>query len=35
LMKQRKQLSQATNYYQQTSIVWAYFIKKKRRFDCL
>jgi GT2 family glycosyltransferase len=35
LLKQRKQLSQSTNYYQQTSIVWAYFIKKKRRFDCL
>lgn len=35
LIKQRKQLSQSTKYYQQTFIVWAYFIKKKRRFDCL
>lgn len=35
LLKQRKQLAQSTNYYQQTSIVWAYFIKKKCRFDCL
>lgn len=35
LLKQRKQLSQSANYYQQTSIVWAYFIKKKRCFDCL
>ena len=35
LLKQRKQLSQSTSYYQQTSIVWSYFIKKKHRFDCL
>ena len=35
LLRQRKQLKQSTTYYHQTSIVWTYFIKKKRRFDCL
>lgn len=35
LLKQRKQLKQSSTYYQQTSIVWSYFIQKKRRFDCL
>lgn len=35
LLKQRKQLSQSKSYYQESSIVWAYFIKKKRQFDCL
>ena len=35
LLKQRKQLLQSKTYYQETSIVWAYFIKKKHHFDCL
>lgn len=35
LLKQRKLLKQSKNYYKTTSIIWAYFVKKIRRFDCL
>ncbi len=35
LLKQRKQLNQAHNYYHTTSIVWEYFIKNRKHFDCL
>lgn len=32
LLKQRKQLSQRSNYYECNSIVWSYFIKKRTQF---
>lgn len=35
LLKQRRQLQQHKNYYKTTSIVWSYFIKKIKHFDCL
>ncbi|MBR9915192.1 MAG: glycosyltransferase family 2 protein [Algicola sp.] len=34
LLKQRKGLLQRDNYYKTTSIVWAYFIKKRKTFNC-
>lgn len=35
LLRQRKLLSQSKNYYQKPSIVWLYFIQKRKYFDCL
>jgi len=35
LMKQRKGLNHLSNYSKKTSIVWDYFIKNKKTFDCL
>ena len=35
LLKQRKTLQQKNNYYQKTSIVWAYFVNKKKHFNSL
>jgi len=35
LLKQRKGLNQLPNYFKHKSIVWLYFIKKKRQYDCL
>lgn len=35
LIKQRKSLPQKKQYYQNTSIVWDYFIFKKKTFNCL
>lgn len=32
LLKQRKQLPKKANYYQTTSIVWSYFIKKRHHY---
>ncbi|WP_458626364.1 glycosyltransferase family 2 protein [Winogradskyella sp. PC D3.3] len=32
LLKQRKQLPKRSGYYETTSIVWSYFIKKRRQF---
>lgn len=32
LLKQRKKLPKKKNYYQTTSIVWSYFIKKRKHF---
>ncbi|WP_178985439.1 glycosyltransferase family 2 protein [Winogradskyella helgolandensis] len=32
LLKQRKQLSQRSSYYETVSIVWSYFIKKRTQF---
>ncbi len=34
LIKQRKQLKQSKDYYNATSIVWSYFMKKQQQFDC-
>ncbi|TCK69044.1 hypothetical protein DFQ05_0555 [Winogradskyella wandonensis] len=35
LLKQRNTLKKKSGYYSSTSIVWDYFIKKKRKFNCL
>lgn len=35
LLRQRKQLKQTPNYFKINSIVWSYFIKKRKEFDCL
>ena len=35
LLKQRKTLTQSKNYYYLNSIVWSYFIRKKRAFNRL
>ena len=35
LLKQRKSLKKRTKYYSQKSIVWSYFIAKKRYFKSL
>jgi len=35
LLKQRKGLNQLPNYFNHKSIVWLYFIQKKRQYDCL
>ncbi len=35
LLNQRKQLKQTKNYYTISSIVWHYYAKKRKRFDCL
>ncbi|SHH48805.1 glycosyltransferase family 2 protein [Winogradskyella jejuensis] len=35
LLKQRRTLKKKPGYYNRTSIVWDYFIKKKQKFDCL
>ena len=32
ILKQRKQLSNRPNYYETNSIVWSYFIKKRKQF---
>ena len=32
ILKQRKQLSKRSNYYETNSIVWAYFVKKRTKF---
>jgi GT2 family glycosyltransferase len=32
IIKQRKQLSKQPNYFESNSIVWSYFIKKRRKF---
>lgn len=35
LLRQRNQLTQRSGYYTTTSIVWSYFIRKHKYFDCL
>lgn len=35
LLKQRQHKQTSKQYYQQISIVWTYFIKSKRQYDCL
>lgn len=35
LIKQRTHLKKRPKYYQTTSIVWEYYIKRKKRFNCL
>ena len=35
LLKQRKQLENSYNYYQISSIVWTYFVRKRKEFNCL
>lgn len=35
LLKQRKELEQHPDYYQTSSIVWAYYAKKRKHYDCL
>lgn len=35
LLNQRRQLKQRKDYYQNTSIVWDYFIKKCKKYSCL
>ena len=35
LLKQRKKLEQRKNYYLKTSIVWSYFVNKKKTFKSL
>lgn len=34
LLKERKQLPKKKMYYKTTSIVWSYFIKNRKTFDC-
>jgi GT2 family glycosyltransferase len=35
LLRKRKELIQSKNYYKVSSIIWSYFIKKRKQFDCL
>jgi len=35
LLKQRKALAKQKNYYHKTSIVWSYFVNKKKHFNSL
>ncbi len=35
ILKERKTLKKCPNYYQTSSIVWTYYVKKTKRFNCL
>jgi len=35
ILKERRTLKRRSNYYQTSSIVWSYFIKKVKTFNCL